>query len=126
MTIFLAPAAAASDKVATVLRPTSEYKPVNYSDIHAALKKEGFTWAIAAEAIGCSAPNLMAIAGRKGKSHKVANALAVLIGCDVKVVFPDIPEYSNPTPTMQRHLAVEAAKRRLHAAAEPALNVKSA
>jgi hypothetical protein len=84
------------------------------------------TWAIAAEAIGCSPSNLMAVANRKAKSREVAKALATLIGHDVKVVFPDIQSYSKPEPKALRAAAVEAARQRLRDASPPALNAKSA
>lgn len=106
--------------------PKPEYKPVDYGAIRDALKAEGFTWVVAAEALGCSASNLMAVARRDGKSQRAAQGIAALIKLDVKVVFPDIPEYSQPEPKIQRRSAVEAARKRLQAAGSGVPNVKSA
>ncbi|MDH5184994.1 MAG: hypothetical protein OEX12_14015 [Gammaproteobacteria bacterium] len=66
---------------------------MDYSAIHQALKDEGLTWAMAAEAIGCSPHHLMNVSARRAESRPAAVALSALIHLDVAVVFPDVPRY---------------------------------
>lgn len=98
---------------------------MDYNTIHTALKVEGLTWHSAAEAIGCSPSNLMAIAGRKSKSRAVAKRLAILIRHDVKDVFPDVPSYSND-PDHDRNANISAARARLAEAGVHPLTTKTA
>ena len=80
-----------------------------YSAIHRALKNEGLTWAIAAEAIGCSPHHLMNVSARRAESRPAAVALSALIRRDVAEVFPDIPRYQTDQKA-ERRARVEQAK----------------
>lgn len=70
---------------------------MDYSEIHQAIKAKGFTWAMAAEAIGCTPNYLMTVCNGRRKSRRVALAVAFLLNKKVSDVFPDVPEYlENP------------------------------
>lgn len=85
---------------------------MNYSAIHQALKDEGLTWAMAAEAIGCTPHHLMNVSARRAESRPAAVAMAALIGRDVAEVFPDIPRYRDDQKAARR-ARVERAKEQL-------------
>lgn len=68
---------------------------MNYVEIHEALKKNGYSWALVASALNCSDSNVMHIAARRGNSVRVARAISAMIGKDVLEVFPDKPFYKN-------------------------------
>jgi hypothetical protein len=85
---------------------------MNYGAIHQALKDHGYSWRVAAEAIGCTPQHLMNISARRSESQYVARALAVLIGSNVAEVFPDIPRYQF-NKQMVHDLKVLEAKDRL-------------
>jgi lambda repressor-like predicted transcriptional regulator len=83
--------------------------------IHALLKSAGLTWSAAAEAIGCSRSALCNVAARRTESRHVALSLALLLGQDVKDVFPDKPRYAKPSRSEAHQAMVAAARERLAA-----------
>ena len=84
---------------------------MNYSEIYTALKDQGFTWQIAADAIDCSASHVMNVAARRGESKSVAKKLSALIGKDVSDVFPDIPRYQENNEVKRQSKLMDAKAR---------------
>jgi DNA-binding XRE family transcriptional regulator len=84
---------------------------MNYGAIHQALKDCGYSWRVAAEAIGCTPQHLMNISARRSESQFVARALAALIGKEVEDIFPDIPRYQFNKQTLHDLKVLEAKNR---------------
>lgn len=57
------------------------------------LAKRGFDYSMLADALNKSPSLISKIVGRKAKSRPVANAIAKVLGMDIKEVFPDVEEY---------------------------------
>ncbi len=85
---------------------------MNYNEIYKALHKQGLTWGISADAIGCSSSHLMNVASRRAESKTVALKLAALVQKDVAEVFPDIPRYKSDAKS-DRQARIDKAKARL-------------
>lgn len=67
--------------------------PMDYKEIHEALKQKGLNWSICAEAFNCSASHLMNVAARRAGSKHIATKLSKVLGKPVNKVFPDVPTY---------------------------------
>ena len=88
---------------------------MKYEAIHQALRANGFTWAMAGEAIGCSGHHVMGVASRRHTSRRAAVAFSALIDKDVSEVFPDVPQYHRD-PKAERHARIQEAKAKLESA----------
>jgi hypothetical protein len=89
---------------------------MNYSSIHEALIEKDLNWSSAAVAIDCSPSSVMNVAARRSSSKRVALALSKLIGQPVYNVFPDQPQYLEPSPTQKRLSRVAKARELLKSA----------
>jgi len=67
---------------------------MTYEEIHKSLKGQGFTWAAASEAIGCTPVHLMNICARRAEGIRVAKSVSLLIDVEVSEAFPDKPRYN--------------------------------
>jgi len=85
---------------------------MKYSQIHQALKDEGFSWVSVAEALGCSGQHVMNVCSRRVESPRIGKAVALLIDKDVAEVFPDKPRYTEDKKA-DRKAKISDAKARL-------------
>jgi len=66
---------------------------MTYDEIHTSLKGKSLTWGSASEAMGCTSQHLMNVCSRRADSVRIAKAVSLLIGKEVKEVFDDKPKY---------------------------------
>lgn len=98
--------------------------PMDSQAINEALQNIGLNLAAAAEAIGCTRSTLSNVVARRTGSRHVALSLALLLGRDVREVFPDVPRYAKPSRSEAHQAMVETARQRLADASHQ--SVKSA
>lgn len=63
--------------------------------IKSELNKKGYSLAMIAAALNCSAVNVQQVVKRLNHSHRVAHAIATALELPIQEVFPDVPTYSN-------------------------------
>lgn len=86
---------------------------MDYEAIHLALSNQGFSWKVAAEALGRNPSSLMNVAARRSCSRPTARGIAQLLGKRVSEVFPDIPRYAEPSREELHQAMVAKAQNKL-------------
>ena len=66
---------------------------MDHETIKSELRKKGYSLAMVADALECSPVNVQQVVKRLNHSHRVANAIAVVLDLEIKDVFPDVPSY---------------------------------
>ena len=87
---------------------------MTHEEIKKALRQKGYTLAMIADALGCSATNVQQVSKRITYSMNVAKAIATVLDKPLLEIFDDVPSYRAPSFSYKhRQQRVEALKQRL-------------
>lgn len=89
---------------------------MNHDEIKKALNDAGLSFTSLAEATGRNPQNFSAVSRRKVLSRPAAMIIAAALQKPIEQVFPDIPQYAQPSKTSQRKEGIDKAKQLIKAA----------
>lgn len=89
---------------------------MNHTEIKKALSNVDLTFAALGEATGRNPQNFSAVSRRKIQSRPVALIIAAALEKPIVEVFPDVPQYVNPSKKAQKEQRVDKAKKLIKAA----------
>ncbi|EGN76360.1 hypothetical protein A28LD_0096 [Idiomarina sp. A28L] len=69
------------------------------NQIKKALSEKGYDFSMLAEVMERSPSLVSKVAARQAKSRLIANAIAKVLGRDIREIFPDVVEYHHPKAT---------------------------
>ncbi|WP_303908666.1 hypothetical protein [Thiohalomonas denitrificans] len=89
---------------------------MDHAQITKALARAGHNWTTAAAAIGKSRAAVSRVCNREIKSRTIALGVCALLDAQPAEIFPDVPEYAQPTPAEMRARRISEGRKKVEAA----------